>query len=86
MLSYNNDMNDVIRPRPYYAARKYGPSATGLSLGEWSFFSVEGGREERVDWNMSAISCATKVRQMRGAFNGKTYLCRKQDGILPDYL
>ena len=32
LLSYNNDMNDVIRPRPYYAARKYGPSATGLSL------------------------------------------------------
>lgn len=54
--------------------------------GEWSFFSVDGGREERVDWNMSAISCATRVRQMRGAFNGKTYLCRKQDGILPDYL
>lgn len=25
-------MTDTIRPRPYYAARKYGPSAKGLSL------------------------------------------------------
>lgn len=25
-------MNDIIRPRAYYAARKYGPSASGLSL------------------------------------------------------
>lgn len=25
-------MNDIIKPRVYYAARKYGPSATGLSL------------------------------------------------------
>jgi hypothetical protein len=25
-------MNDIIKPRSYYAARKYGPSATGLSL------------------------------------------------------
>lgn len=25
-------MNDVVKPRPYYAARKYGPSASGLSL------------------------------------------------------
>jgi hypothetical protein len=29
---YNIEMNDVIKPRVYYAARKYGPAATGLSL------------------------------------------------------
>ena len=79
----NHRLDNAVVNRARDCWEKYQRTKCG---GEWSFFSMTNGVEKRHDWNMSAASCAKRIQQSSIVSPDKTFFCRKQEGILPDYL